>query len=1225
MDCPHCKTSNPLGAANCSTCRAPLAASAATVVGVLTPPVGSGQVTIVDAAAGPPYKPSEATLDGLASSPMDIPTAWSVPPAAQSLEEARASLAPLKTGSLLGNRYEIVSILGEGGMGAVYKARDVELDRMVALKVIRPELAGRPEILQRFKQELILARKVTHRNVIRIFDLGEAAGIKFITMEFIEGRDLKSILAQDGKLPPDRAVEIIQQVCLALEAAHSEGVVHRDLKPQNIMVDQQGRASVMDFGIARSLEFGGMTQTGALVGTPEYMSPEQVRGEHADARSDLFTLGIIFQELLTGVLPYQAETAMASMFKRTRERAASVHHFNPEVPPHLGEIVAKCLEMDTRDRFQTAREVYDALEAWESGTAAPIGARGMRWARRALRNRKAIGYAAAAAILVVTGGIALRRKLTFLPLGGSTVAPANVQSLAIVAFRNASGNTSLDWLGPSLADMLSTDVGQSASLRTVSPDHLHQILSDLHIAPSTTIDSAMVANIAEFSNADTVVWGQYAKFGDQIRIDATLLDIKHNRSVPMKIEAASEKEIPATIDGLADLIRKNLAVSPDVMKELKASSFQPTSKSVPAMRAYNQGLEYQRDGRNVEAEKFFEAATKEDPTFALAFSRLAQTYSSLGYDNQAEQAAQDAVTRSQNLPEAERYLIAAIRAQITRNLPGAIKAYDSLAKTSPGNTDVQSALAALYEQSGDLAKASQYNDAILKANPKNITAMLAAGRLDVKLGKPEVSLDSLNRALTLSVQLDNQEQKADSLDLIGSAYSQMNKPQEALRYYQEELTIWKQLGQKRGMAHSLNWIANAQDLLGDNKSALQNYQQALAIRREIGDKQGVGDTLIDAGDFYAEHGDRDQALKMFKEALQIERDIGNQELQATCLNNIGAAYFEKAQYEDARAYYQQALQLHEKANVPQDIALSVYNLAETSTRLGEFDQAISQYMHALDLSRSVGDTRSAAMYSYALGMIFDNQGRYGAAINSKQGALKTFQDLKDKTTWMVEVGGGYGESLTLAGRGEEAKPYLSDALSLGRELKNDGLVSLVLAFQGDAAYYRGDTKSARPLYEQALQAATSSKEPDRILIAKVALAKISAQEGPAQPAISSLKQLMQQADESGLQNTSVECSLAIADAMIRSHDTAHARQELERALPRADKIGLKPLSAAAHYLLGNALRASGNQADAMQDYRNVIQILDGMRQETGAEKILQRADFKAMYEEATRWSQSGKG
>src|SRR6266567_3230316 len=211
----------------------------------------------------------------------------------------------LPTGSILANRYEILELLGEGGMGAVYKARDTELDRVIALKVIRPELASNPDILQRFKQELVLARQVTDRNIIRIFDLGEADGIRFITMEYVEGTSLYQVLQEKGKLPVKDAAEIIEQALTGLKAAHREGVIHRDLKPGNIMRDPQGRILVMDFGLARSLESDGMTKTGAVLGTMEYMSPEQAMGGAIDQRSDLFTVGLIFFELLTGKMPFQ--------------------------------------------------------------------------------------------------------------------------------------------------------------------------------------------------------------------------------------------------------------------------------------------------------------------------------------------------------------------------------------------------------------------------------------------------------------------------------------------------------------------------------------------------------------------------------------------------------------------------------------------------------------------------------------------------------------------------------------------------------------------------------------------------------------------------------------------------------------------------------------------------------------------------------------------------------
>jgi tetratricopeptide (TPR) repeat protein len=281
-------------------------------------------------------------------------------------------------------------------------------------------------------------------------------------------------------------------------------------------------------------------------------------------------------------------------------------------------------------------------------------------------------------------------------------------------------------------------------------------------------------------------------------------------------------------------------------------------------------------------------------------------------------------------------------------------------------------------------------------------------------------------------------------------------------------------------------------------------------------------------------------------------------------------------------------------------------------------------MRALELRRSMNDTRGAAIESYTLGMVLDYQGRLGAAITSKQAALKTFQDLKDKTYWMAEILGGYAQALILAGGGEEAKSYLDDALRLSRELKNEGMASQTLSFQGDAAYYRGDSKAAGALYEQALQAANRSKEPEKILIAKISLAKVAIQQGRAQQAIATLRPLLQQAENLGLKYTQVECSVSMAEAMIKIKDSARARQELDRALLQADKLGLKPLSAKAHYLLATLSRASGDQVEALQHYQEALQLIDAMHDDPGADKILERSDVKTMYEEATRWLQSVK-
>src|SRR5438128_7327102 len=435
MQCPQCKYENPAGAVRCAKCDSSLDLAGMTAT--------SSDATVTGAGA----TVSGAGASGVTAS--SVTEGWSKPATPAGAHGFAQALVP---GSVLGGRYEILELLGEGGMGAVYKARDRELDRWVALKVIRPELANQQEVLRRFKQELILARQVTHKNVIRIFDLGEAEGIKFISMDFIEGQDLRGLLRQKGRLTPEESTAIIVQVCQALEAAHAEGVVHRDLKPQNIMLDSQGRATVMDFGIARSMELTGMTQTGALLGTPDYMSPEQAKGQEVDARSDLFTLGIIFYELLTGKTPYRADTVLGTLLKRTQERARPPIELDPDLPRYLSDVVMRCLEIDPQLRYQSASEIINDLEM-QRGTRRRLTTTLLKsGVRRAVFSFAGLGVAATLALLLVVG-LVVRSRLS----DRSTTKPgqtAPAVSLAILPFRNASGDPNLDWLGPELAELL---------------------------------------------------------------------------------------------------------------------------------------------------------------------------------------------------------------------------------------------------------------------------------------------------------------------------------------------------------------------------------------------------------------------------------------------------------------------------------------------------------------------------------------------------------------------------------------------------------------------------------------------------------------------------------------------------------------------------------------------------------------------------------------------------
>jgi serine/threonine-protein kinase len=273
----------------------------------------------------------------------------------------------LTTGSTFAGRYQIIEELGHGGMGRIYRAVDKKLNEEVALKMIRPEIASEKRTLERFHNELKLARKISHPNVGRMYELLVEEGVHFITMEYVSGEDLKSSIRRFGQLPISKSISIAKQICEGLAEAHKIGVVHRDLKPSNIMVDKEGNAKVMDFGIARSLKTKGITGEGVSVGTPEYMSPEQVEGKEADQRADIYSLGIILYEMVTGRVPFEADTGFAVALKHKSEQPENPKRLNPQIPDQLSRLILKCLEKDREKRYQGAGEVLTELTMIEQG------------------------------------------------------------------------------------------------------------------------------------------------------------------------------------------------------------------------------------------------------------------------------------------------------------------------------------------------------------------------------------------------------------------------------------------------------------------------------------------------------------------------------------------------------------------------------------------------------------------------------------------------------------------------------------------------------------------------------------------------------------------------------------------------------------------------------------------------------------------------------------------
>jgi eukaryotic-like serine/threonine-protein kinase len=443
-------------------------------------------------------------------------------PARQTPSTQGGSQTLLAAGTVLAQRYEILQTLGEGGMGAVYKARDRELNRMVALKVIRNDLANNPSIIQRFKQELVLAHQVTHKNVIRIYDLGESEGLKFITMEFIEGEDLRSLINKNQKLTPTEAVEIMQQVCRALEAAHSAGIIHRDLKPQNIMRDKTGRILVMDFGLARTLEGDGMTQTGALVGTMDYMSPEQALGKDLDQRSDIFALGLIFYELLTGKMPFKSDSVVASLLKRTQERAVPVSSHDSSIPPPLSSIVSKCLETDIKVRYQTSADILADLEAWQGGRAAAtlqFPASSRPWGQTIPWH---LVGGVAALVVVVLLGFFLRSKFA----GGPTAANKSI-SVLVADFTNHTGDPIFD---DTLEPMFNVALEGASFINAYSRGTAHKLAKELP-HPSEKLDEQTARLIGVSQGLGAVVTGSLSLRGDGYKLAVEALDARTGNGV----------------------------------------------------------------------------------------------------------------------------------------------------------------------------------------------------------------------------------------------------------------------------------------------------------------------------------------------------------------------------------------------------------------------------------------------------------------------------------------------------------------------------------------------------------------------------------------------------------------------------------------------------------------------------------------------------------------------
>jgi serine/threonine protein kinase/tetratricopeptide (TPR) repeat protein len=550
-------------------------------------------------------------------------------PQFSSTETFKTPVKELTTGSTFAGRYQIIEELGHGGMGKVYKVFDTDIKEKIALKLLRPEIALDKETVERFSNELKLARKISHRNVCRMFDLGKAEGTTFITMEFVPGEDLKKFIRKSGQLGAGRAVSIAKQVCEGLAEAHHLGVVHRDLKPQNIMVDEDGNARIMDFGIARSLQGKGITGPGVMIGTPEYMSPEQVEGKDVDQRSDIYSLGVILYEMTTGRVPFEGDTPFTVGVKHKSEMPKDPRSLNTQIPEDLDRLILKCLEKNREKRYQAAAELAAELDRIEKGL--PTTEK-MVSAKRPLTSRQitvqfGVKKLLIPAALLLVAAVAV---LAWLFLSQKTVTPftSAKPTLAVLYFKNNSGDTGLDKWKDTLPSLLISELRRSRLIIALDENTIFGLLKKMNLLGSEKYSPEDLVNIARQGGASYLVTGNYLTAGGHFLINLSLVNGQTGSAISTSNEEApSTDAVSGSVVSLAKKIKTALNIPEgQVAADMDRVAGDVHAHNLQALQYYLEGEDfyYKWDAGN--ALVSFEKALALDPEFSMAYILAAPCY-----------------------------------------------------------------------------------------------------------------------------------------------------------------------------------------------------------------------------------------------------------------------------------------------------------------------------------------------------------------------------------------------------------------------------------------------------------------------------------------------------------------------------------------------------------------------------------------------------------------------
>jgi tetratricopeptide (TPR) repeat protein/predicted Ser/Thr protein kinase len=837
-------------------------------------------------------------------------------------------------GTVLGGRYEILAQLGMGGMGAVYKAYDREVQRDIALKVIRPELAENPQILQRFKQELILAREVTHPNVVRIYDIGEAEGVKFITMKFVKGQDLGSLMTDGKGMEPNRAADIIYQVSQGLAAVHKQGIIHRDLKPGNIMLDEQGQVVLMDFGLARGVEGEGMTQTGAMLGTMQYMSPEQAKAEPLDQRSDIYTVGLIFYELLTGVSPYASESAITSLMKRTQERAKPASTCVQGIPPQLNDICSRCLEINPAHRFQNIGELLAAFDAWRGGIAPSQISIAARRMQRRFSWKYAVGICAVIILLVAGFVIVPRLRLTQ-PAGvGGQHAPVSV---LVADFSNHTGDPVFD---DTLEPMFGVALEGASFVNAFSRGQARKLAQKLP-NPTDKLDEQSARLVALGQNVGAVVVGSLSRRGEGYALSVEAIDAVSGKTIgTAQVTAATKDEVLLAVPKLAVPVRKALGDTTPESVQLAAAGGAFTAASLEAVHAYGVGMEQQFAGKFQDALKSFSRAAELDPNFGRAYAGIAAASGNLGQMQDAEKFAKMAMAHVDRMTERERYRIRGLYYIRNENWQKCVEEYSDLVKEYPADNIGHNNLAGCYAKLQNLSAAQSETQRAIQISPKDTMARMNLSLYASLAGNFQGSEQAAREVLKLNPSFEQA--------VLVLAYAQLGKGE-----LDEATSTYHQLAKMsaRGASLAGTGLANIALFQGKLREASDLLEKGIAEDLAAKRPDPAAHKLVMLAQAKLMHGEDQQAVTAANRALANSKAASVRLLAARVL--IAAHRPDKAR--ELAATFGKELESEPRAYaklIEGDIALQNGQAQDAVTAIAEGNKLTDTWIGRFDLGRA---------------------------------------------------------------------------------------------------------------------------------------------------------------------------------------------------------------------------------------------------------------------------------